>query len=263
MVGPPPKVLQIIREEVKPGRGPAHQKHEAAWTQAFVNAKYPTHLLTISSVTGPSEDWFLSGFDSFVAWEQDSKTMQQNASYRNINETFQPKETDFVNETRTIVARYRPEYSYKPEISLGEYRYFSVTTLRLKLGENADEFYKVLNAAREKANVDAHVAVYQVTSGMPAGTLITFSALKDFSSMDRPPNEAMDAALKEANFSQLVSKTLMNVDSRLFAFNPRLSFVSNDVAASDPSFWHPKPVMAKMPGAGKTTPAAQKEDTKK
>ncbi len=259
----PPKVLQITREEVKPGKGPAHQKHEAAWTQAFVNAKYPNHLLTISSVTGPPEDWFLSGYPSFVAWEQDGKAMQQNASYRTINETYQPKESDFVNESRTLVARYRPEYSYKPEINLGEYRYFSVNIIRLKLGENADEFYKTLNAAREKANFDGHVAVYQVTSGMPSGTLITFTALKDMSYMDRPPNETLDAALKEANFSQLVGKTLMNSEGRIFAFNPRLSFVDSQVAAADPSFWNPKPVMAKGAPSGKTKPAAQKDEPKK
>jgi hypothetical protein len=37
------KVLQIFREQVKPGKGAAHETVEAGWPKAFAKAKWPTH----------------------------------------------------------------------------------------------------------------------------------------------------------------------------------------------------------------------------
>ena len=54
-------------------------------------------------------------------------------------------------------------------------------------------------------------------------------------------------ALKEGGFFDAVGKTVQLAESRLFAFNPRLSYVSDNVAKANPSFWHPKTEMAKSP----------------
>src|SRR5437016_4872146 len=75
----PPKVLQIGREEVKVGKGAAHAKYEAAWTQAMVAAKYSTPFLAMTSVTGPNEAWWLTGFDSFAALETERKQFESGA----------------------------------------------------------------------------------------------------------------------------------------------------------------------------------------
>ena len=41
-----PKVLQITREFVKPGKaGMAHDKSESAFVDAMTSAKWPTHIL--------------------------------------------------------------------------------------------------------------------------------------------------------------------------------------------------------------------------
>lgn len=255
----PPKVLIITREEVKPGKGEIHNQHEAAWTQALIKANWNTPMLAITSVTGANEDWFLIGYDSFAAMEKDTKTLEKNAAASAVMSQYGAKETDFVSETRTITARYRPELSYRPDFKLGDYKYFSVNTIRFRLGEDSKHVFEVLNGAREKANFDAHVLIYQVNSGMPAGTYVTFTPLKDLSTWDMPPNEALDAALKEAKWSELVGKALMTVESRLFSFNPKLSHVPESVASLDPEFWNPKPVAAKAVTTKKATPAAKKE----
>lgn len=252
----PPKVLQIVREEVKPGKGPAHQKHEAAWAAAFTKAGYP-HNLTISSITGPSEDWFITGFDSFAAWEKLNKKMDEPA-FGSVMETFMPKESEYVSETRLITARYRPDLSYKPDFKLGEYRYFSVTLVRFKLGHGPDEVAKILAAAREKGNVDAHIVAYQVTSGAPVGSYFYFTALKNLDAWDQPPNQAYQDALKEAKFDEAVERSIQNAEFRLFAMNPRLSNVSEEVASADPAFWHPK-AASKSAAPAKAAPEAKKK----
>ena len=256
----PPKILEIIREDSKPGKATAHRKHEAMWIQAVVkaDAKIP-HMLTISSVTGPDEDWFMMGFDNFAQFEKSNETFESNAALAQVMATYSAKETDFVSESRTVVARYHPELSYKPDFALGEYKYFSVLTVRYKLGSGPEQVHKIVQAAREKANPDYHQVTYEVTSGMPVGTYIYFTPIKTLATWDEPPNKAYGEALKEGHFMDEVGKTVQFVDSRLFAFSPRMSYVPESVTKANPSFWHPKTEMAKAPAAKAATPAAKKE----
>ena len=37
----PPKMLQIIREQVKPGKTSAHEKVEMGWPRAYAKANWP------------------------------------------------------------------------------------------------------------------------------------------------------------------------------------------------------------------------------
>ncbi len=246
----PPKILEIVREDSKPGKAIAHRKHEAAWAQAFIKAGYPYNL-TISSVTGPDQDWFMTGFDTYAQLEKVNDSFETNPAMREIMGTFSPKESEFVAESRFIFAKYRPELSYKPDFNLGEYKYFNVLVVRFKIGSGPDEVGKIVAAARAKANPDYHSIAYEVTSGMPVGTYIYFTPIKSLASWDEPPNKAYGEALKEGGFYDAVGKTVQFAESRLFAFNPRLSYVSDNVAKADPSFWHPKMETAKAPAAKK------------
>lgn len=256
----PPKILNITREEVKTGKSFAHDQNETAWLQAFLKAKYTTPMLTISAVTGPAEDWYITGYDSYASLEKMNEQMGKNPAYRSINATYGSKESDLISDSRTITARFRPEYSWKPGVNIGEYRYFAVNIIRFRLGEDVDAYYKAINGAREKANLDTHIAVYSVTSGMPAGTVISLTPLKSMAQWDDPPNAAYQAALKEMGWSQMVAKSILNVDMRLYSFAPEKSNPSKEMVAANPEFWKPKPAMAKK-AAGEVTPAAIK-DTK-
>ncbi len=69
---PPPKVLTVIREFVKPGKsGAIHEKAESAFVQAMARAKWPSHYLAVSSISGKPRVLFFTGYDSFEAWEKD------------------------------------------------------------------------------------------------------------------------------------------------------------------------------------------------
>lgn len=254
----PPKVLEIVREDSKPGKSIAHRKHEAAWAQAFIKAGYPYNL-TISSVTGPDQDWFMTGFDTYAQLEKVNDSFETNPVMREIMGTFSPKESEFVSESRFIFAKYRPELSYKADFNLGEYKYFNVLVVRFKIGSGPDEVGKIVAAAREKANPDYHSVAYEVTSGMPVGTYIYFTPVKSLAAWDEAPNPAYGAALKEGGFMDAVGKTVQLAESRLFAFNPRLSYVSDNVANANPSFWRPKSEMAKAPAKAKKETKTEKK----
>jgi hypothetical protein len=60
----PPKVLNIFREEVKPGKNRAHVEWEKGWPAAYSKVNYPTPYLAMTSTSGTNEAWFLVGYPS-------------------------------------------------------------------------------------------------------------------------------------------------------------------------------------------------------
>src|SRR5215813_3441664 len=127
----PPKVLQIFREEVKPGKAPAHQKWETGWPKAFAKANWPTNYLAITSVTGPGEAWFLTGYDSFVAWEKDRQNLDKNAALKAEDDRLTQGDGEFLSGHRSIVAVLREDLSSKAKVTLPKMRYFQVATFRV------------------------------------------------------------------------------------------------------------------------------------
>src|SRR5207245_11683198 len=93
--GTPPKVITIIREEVKVGKGAAHEKFETNFVRAFARAKWPSHYLAMTALSGPSEAWYLTGYDSVAAWEQDRETTEKHTAFSaDLAHSFE-KETAF------------------------------------------------------------------------------------------------------------------------------------------------------------------------
>ena len=76
-----PKVLQITREYTKPGKsGMVHDKAESAFVQAMARAKWPTHYIGMTSLSGKSRALFITQYDSFEAWEKDAAAVEKNAA---------------------------------------------------------------------------------------------------------------------------------------------------------------------------------------
>jgi hypothetical protein len=259
----PPKVLQIFREEVKYGRGSAHEKNEAAYVAAFKRAKWPTTYLAIASATGPGEAWFLTGYDSFEAWEKDSKAAEKATALQAELTQLGEKDAEYVSNGRSIVAVYRPDLSYHPGINVGTYRYFEVETVRVRLGfgNTFTEMEKLAVAAHEKANIDEHWACFEVAEGMPAGTFLFFTPMKSLKEADSDHGQAVRAAMGEeavARRRQFAREGIALADSNIFAFSPKMSYAPKAWVDADPDFWAPKPKAAAKAAAaeGEAKPAA-------
>ena len=54
----PPNVLRIVREDVKPGKGAAHEKNEMGYVRAFSKTGYPNYI-ALEAMTGASQVWFV------------------------------------------------------------------------------------------------------------------------------------------------------------------------------------------------------------
>jgi hypothetical protein len=262
----PPRVLQIYREEVKVGKGAAHEKFETNFVRAFAKAKWPTHYLAIATITGPSEAWFLTGYDSFDAWEKDRQAGEKAAALMTELDQLGEKDAEFLTGGRSLAAIYRPDLSYRPGVNVYQMRYFSVTTVRVRAGhfQDFEELRKLENAAHEKANVDEHFAVFQVISGAPGGTFLIFAPYKSLTEFDAYPvkhGKAYEDAVGEEGRKkerELASAAIFSSENYVFAFSPKMSYPRPETIAADPDFWAPKPKKA----AAKPAAAAEKEAAK-
>jgi hypothetical protein len=261
----PPKVLQIFREQVKPGKGAAHEKVEAGWPKAFAKAKWPTHYIALSSMTGPPEAWFLSGYESFAAMGADQQNVEQTPALLRELDQLAAQDGELLTGTRSITAVYREDLSYRPSVNIGEMRYFTITMFTLRPGYDSAfaESRKLVHAGHEKARMDEHWAMFQVTSGMVTPTYLLFLPMKALQEADlaqeshaKPYQDALgpEGRRQLREFSQA---GVQSTESYLFQMSPKMSYPSKEVVAADPAFWTPKPAAATKPSsAEKRKPTA-------
>jgi hypothetical protein len=267
--GPPP-VLQVFREEVKPGKGPVHEKSEASWAAAYKKANLKYYYLGTTTMTGPTEAWFFSAYASMEDAEKATAALAANKAAQAEVDRINVSDGDLLTSARSSFLFYNPELSYRPEFNLGDYKYFMVDTYRIKLGhfEKFAEMRKAVNAAHEKANIDEHMLVYNVGLGAPAGTVMVFQPVKSLKEWDEAGKiHGKGSAYYEAvgDAGRKMFTEFARDDEQFFvrdflAFSPAMSVVSEKVVASNPSFWAPKAEMAKGPRA--TAPVAKKEPAK-
>jgi hypothetical protein len=62
-----PNLITIFQEDVKVGRGSEHAKHESGFPAAYEKAKSPYYYLAMTSVTGQSQAWYISPWESHAA----------------------------------------------------------------------------------------------------------------------------------------------------------------------------------------------------
>src|SRR5450755_4881525 len=108
---PPPKVLSIQREFLKPGSGGApHEKTESAFVQAMTRAKWPTYYLAVNSMSGKPRALFLTGYDWFEAWEKDVRAAEKNATLSAALERAAVADGELLSDADSSVLVYNEEY---------------------------------------------------------------------------------------------------------------------------------------------------------
>jgi len=244
----PPKVLSVIREFIKPGRGGmAHEKTESAFVQAFNRAKWPTHYLAVDSLSGKPRSLFFVGYDSFEAWEKDSNAAQKDATLSAALDRATVADGDLLSEVNMSAFLYNEEYSYHSAVDIAHMRYFEISLFHLRPGHQKewDEAVKMVNAAYAKAIPEAHWAAYEAVYGQPGDTWVFFTPMKSMVEIDQAfmANKKFEAAMGEdgmKKLGELSAAAIESSETNLFVFNPRISYPSDDWVKADPGFWKPK-----------------------
>lgn len=265
---PPPKVLQIYREEVKVGKAPAHVKIEKGFVAAAAKANWPTHYLAMTTVTGPSEAWFLTGYPSFAAWEKDRADTEKNSAFTADLDRLVEKDGELLTNGRSLVAILREDLSAGGPVDIPKMRYFRLLTFRVRPGHESDfqDAVKIVRSAYEKAKIDLPWAVYQISGGMPGPTFMVLTPMKSMSEIDAAIARA--GTIREARgpenekaLTKLASDGYASVEENVFAFSPAMSYPSKEFVARDPEFWTPKPA-TKAAAPAKKAEAKPKEGAK-
>lgn len=244
---PPPKVLSVIREFVKPGKGGApHEKAESAFVQAMTRAKWPTHYLAVSSISGKSRVLFLTGYDSFEAWEKDVLATQANTTLSAAIDRAAVADGDLLSDFDASALVYSDEYSLRSTVDIPHMRYFEISLYRVREGHDADwdAIVKMVKAAYEKIP-DAHWAVFHAQYGQEGNTYVVFTPMKSASEIDKgfAQSKQFMANMGEdgmKKFSELVSGAIEFSQRNLFSFTPAMSYVADEWIKADPDFWKPK-----------------------
>lgn len=244
----PPAMIQIYREEVKPGKSSLHAKTEAAFLRDFKAAKLTPNYTALATITGPDEAWFIARYDNYASFGKDL-TAQDKSPARAAMDKDLIADGELLSRSSSIVARYREDLSYRPGVSIPLTRYFNISIVRVRPGHVTDfeDARKIIKTAHEKTSLKFNYSVYQVISGMPAGTFLIMSygkTLADFDAATDIHGQAYRDAIGDEGrkkLNDLAAAGTIGSDSMIFAVDPRMSNPDKATIDADPAFWSPKP----------------------
>ena len=243
-----PRVLQITREFTKPGKaGFVHDASESAFVQAMVRAKWPTHYLGMTSLSGKQRALFLTSFASFEAWEKDNAAVQKNSTLAPAIEAATVADSAQLDSIDQAVFVFNDEMSLRPLADLSQMRYLEVSLYHVRPGHGREwnELVKLVKAAYEKGVPGSHWGVFEEVFGGDGGSYLVLTARKTLAEVDhgfQVENKQFEAAMGAEGMKKLEELVAASIESeqhQLFAFNPHMSYVADEWIKADPDFWKP------------------------
>ena len=247
-VTPPPKVLQIIVETLKPGQsGNPHMKTEAAFVQAFSDAKWPEHYLGMDALSGRQRAVFFVGYDSFEAWQKDTDATQKNATLSAALDSASIADGALLESLENSSYVFRPDLSLRAPVDIPHMRYMEITIFNVRPGHGHDwdTLVKMYMAAYEKIP-HAHWATFEKMYGVGSGgRYISITPMKSLAEVDQEmmDDQGFAAAVGPEQMQKLrdlTASTIESIESNLVQFNPKMSYVPDSWVKADPAFWGQK-----------------------
>jgi hypothetical protein len=249
----PPAVLQIYRDQVKPSRMAEYSRIEGEAAQACAHASTWPYL-TIQSITGPQEVWFISGFDSYAAMERSAEPFARNAALSaELNRLLEAK-ANLVADPRAVYAHYRDELSGGLGLIQPGARFFTVTMVTVRPGHERDfeDIHRTLKSARQKAGVEDNRVLYQVVSGMARNIYLIFSAHHSLQNAGVALDPAVDdysTDVDDSTRNRLDDYTRISVQTSetwVFSVSPAMSNPAGEWIVDDPEFWKSSPPLQRQ-----------------
>lgn len=253
-----PAVLQIYRDRIKPSKMAEYTRIEDEAAEACAKASTWPYL-TIQSMTGPQEVWFISGYDSYTAMEQTAAPFAHNASLNAELSRLQDAKANLVDSPRAIYAQLRDDLSSNSALIPPGTRFFDVTMVTVQPGHERDydEIHRALKIVRQRAGVEDNRIVYQVVSGMPRNTYLIFSAYHSLHNAGVALYPAVDdysTDVDDATRSRLeenVRQSVQSSETWMFSVSPAMSNPEGEWIVDDPEFWRSSPPLQRQPAPKK------------
>lgn len=244
---PPPKVLQIDVEYLKPGKfGSAHQKTEDAFVKVSQSDKSAAHYMAMQSLSGPPRALFFFSYDSFADFEKQRNTNMNSPSAGQIDAAYEA-DGELLSSMATNIYTLREDLSHTPNLAIATMRYMQISLIHLRPGHQAEweEYLKMLSANLDKMGTGRPIAVYQSAYGWEnGGVWLLITPMKSLDEVDKA--DASIAKFRETmgeentkHYRELVASAVASSQRNLFAFDPQMSSVPDSWVAAD-SFWKHK-----------------------
>ncbi|HET6145550.1 MAG TPA: hypothetical protein VFE02_18755 [Candidatus Acidoferrales bacterium] len=259
-----PKVLQITREFVKPGKaGASHDKSESAFVDAMARAKWPTHYLAMTSLSGKSRALYLTQYDSFDAWEKDYEAGMKNSALTAVLDRASVADGQLLDAVDQGVFYYHEEMSLRPRADISQMRLMEVDEYHVRPGKRSqwEAVVKMVKDGYEKGVPDAHWAMFELIYGGDEGTYLVLTSHRSMSEIDAgfAQDKQFAASMGEDGMKKLdemYGECCEVAQAQLFAFNAAQSYPPDEWVKAAPEFWKHKPmapVAAKPPADNKPT----------
>jgi len=245
---PPPKVLVIDIEWLKPGKGgSAHQKTESLFVQAAEKAKSTEHYVALEALSGPPRSLFFFSYDSFAALEKQRQEDMANKSLSADIDQAYAADGELVSSMARNIFTLRDDLMPESGVAIATMRYMQITRVTVRPGHQAEweEYLKMLRSNLDKTPPVRHIALYQSAYGWENGGIwLLITPMKSLDEVDKA--DSSSAKFREnmgdnmKHFRELASSAIESSQRNLYAFDPAISYAPDAWVSADPSFWKHK-----------------------
>jgi hypothetical protein len=251
-VAGPPKVLVVVREMTKPGRGGMmHERTEGAFLQALRANHVDDHYLAMTSMSGPDRALFFSGYASLAEWEAANKSMyaNPNPTAADAIDRANVADGDLLSETAQSVWRRDDDLSMNEHGLHGD-RYMEIEQFMVKPGRTAEweELVKLVKDGYQKGIPDASWVTFEQVFGTAGNGYIVIIPLKSLAEVDEhhAGGKAFVDAMGKDGMKKLADLSAACIESQqtnLFAFSPKMSNPPEAWVKDEPDYWGTKKMM--------------------
>ena len=236
-VGTAPPIVQIVTRA-----GGAESP-----VRPYQQARAAIDVMGLAATTGLPQTWMLEMHGSFASVEELDRAIRAYTRTPGSDSAMvgDPSE-DLIGPPRTMIAVFNPRLSYRADEAIRLFpraRYLRVTIHRIRVGLEAEfaELVRLRKLTIDSINVDRPELVYHVISGAPSGTYLVLAPFSTLRTLDEGvadlPTYAEPVADARAKAAPKAADFEISRENLLFRVEPQLSYVSDEFAGSDKTFW--------------------------
>jgi hypothetical protein len=256
---PPPNILNIETINIKPDMDGPYDKIASEYPELSEQLKDPTHVLGMEALTGSPRAIYLSGFDSFEAFQKSEEWLTGDAATDAKFDAMDAREAPYISEEHHTLWHYRPDLSNNVAgADIPHSHYWEVIIFHMKPGhgEKFGELTKLYRDAYVKSGQNIPWSTYEGMLGVTDSylVLVPMTSLKD-EDAGLAHQKDFDAALGDGGKSRmnnLTEENVASVEDNLFMVDPDWSYVEKSWIDADPQYWGGEPAAkpAHKPAAG-------------
>jgi hypothetical protein len=266
----PPKFLNMIHQELKPGRIGAYDELETSIARIYNREAIPVFWVELESITGPAEVLYLNLFDSSEEMATAMSALSAGlAAHPELAQMQDRLLQENITNATTVLGVRRDDLGYRAKtIDFSKMRALRLSTVFAHPGyERAFmETEWSMSEASEKLHAQAAWAVYEVVGGLPEPAFVIVTPMQSLQEVGElfETSQALrqnEGGVLQQHLQELARVAFGTSDTRLFSVGQKMSHVSKKFAAGDAEFWAPATIPAPTAGSGRSDKAAAPRNT--